>query len=63
MVNSVTTFLNGLSTEQRNTATYGFNDEERLNWHFIPRGRNGLSFNDMNETQRDAGRTGNVDIS
>lgn len=53
MVSSVDAFLNGLSTQQRDTATYGFNDEERLNWHFIPRSRNGLSFNDMNEAQRE----------
>ena len=52
MVSSVTAFLNGLSSQQRDTATYNFNDEERLNWHFIPRSRNGLSFNDMNEAQR-----------
>jgi len=53
MVESVNTFLNGLSTQQRSSASYGFNHEERLNWHFIPRGRNGLSFNDMNESQRE----------
>ena len=52
MVDSINAFLNGLSAEQHDTATYGFNDDERLNWHFIPRSRNGLSFNDMNETQR-----------
>ena len=56
MVSTVTTFLNGLSPEQRATASYGFNDEERLNWHFIPRSRNGLSINEMNESQRELAR-------
>jgi len=52
MLGSVSAFLNSLSAEQRDTATYGFDDEERLNWHFIPRSRNGLSFNDMTENQQ-----------
>ncbi len=56
MVSTVTAFLNGLSAEQRATASYSFNDEERLNWHFIPRSRNGLSINEMNESQRELAR-------
>jgi hypothetical protein len=56
MVSSVTAFLNGLSAEQRTTASYGFDDQERLNWHFIPRSRNGLSINDMSDSQRELAR-------
>jgi hypothetical protein len=52
MVYSVQAFLNGLSAAQRQQATYTFADEERLNWHFIPRPRNGLSFNEMNDEQQ-----------
>lgn len=53
MVYAVQSFLNGLSASQRQQATYTFDDEERLNWHFIPRPRNGLSFNDMSEAQQE----------
>ncbi len=52
MVNAVNVFLNSLSDTQRDAVSYDFDDEERLNWHFIPRPRNGLSFNDMNDAQR-----------
>ena len=30
-------FLSGLDAQQRERASFDFNDEERLNWHFIPR--------------------------
>jgi hypothetical protein len=52
MVDAVRGFLNVLSAEQREAATFDFDDEERLNWHFIPRTRNGLSFNDMSAQQQ-----------
>ncbi len=54
MVDSTTAFLSGLTSQQREIATYPFNDEERLNWHFIPRSRNGITFNDMNTAQRES---------
>ena len=54
MVNSTAEFLSGLTPRQRELATYSFNDEERLNWHFIPRSRNGISINAMNSSQREA---------
>ena len=52
MVNSTTAFLALLASDQKQKAAYSFNDEERLNWHFIPRTRNGISFNDLNNAQR-----------
>jgi hypothetical protein len=51
MVRVTNSFLSGLSTMQRNSATYEFDDEERLNWHFIPRPRNGVPLKSMNENQ------------
>ncbi|MBT8146078.1 MAG: hypothetical protein KJN90_04450, partial [Gammaproteobacteria bacterium] len=36
MVDSVNVFMNGLSMQQQSAAAYAFDDEERLNWHFIP---------------------------
>lgn len=47
-------FLNGLNAEQRKTATYAFADEERFNWHFVPRKRNGLPLRDMTDAQHQA---------
>jgi hypothetical protein len=47
-------FLHMLDEAQRARTRYNFEDEERLNWHFIPRGRNGISLNDLNEKQRQA---------
>src|SRR5437899_3144039 len=35
-------FLAAIAPEQKNAATFGYNDPERLNWHFIPRPRKGL---------------------
>lgn len=41
-----------LTPEQEKRMTFAFDDKERLNWHFIPRQRNGLPLKDMNEDQR-----------
>src|SRR5689334_11963685 len=35
-------FLATLTPEQAKQASFGFDDPERLNWHFIPRERKGL---------------------
>jgi len=35
-------FLKSLSDDQRKQATFGYDDKERVNWHFIPRERKGL---------------------
>lgn len=50
-------FLASLSPEQAKIATFGFEEEERLNWHFIPRERNGLPWKEMNSAQRLHGHT------
>lgn len=36
-------FVTGLTDDERKKALFGFEDEERLNWHFVPKERNGLS--------------------
>ena len=48
-------FLSLLDENQVAKARYEMGDEERFNWHFVPRERNGISFNDLNEKQRQAG--------
>lgn len=45
-------FLSQLDGADRARACYAFKNEERFNWHFVPRERHGLSFNDMDEKQR-----------
>src|SRR5260370_6678881 len=40
-------FLAALDADQRAKATFPFDSEERMNWHFIPRERKGLPFREM----------------
>ena len=48
-------FLDSLSAEQKAKASFPFDSEDRLRWHFIPNEmfpRKGLMIKDMNEAQR-----------
>lgn len=54
LADRATRFLSLLDDDQSKKARYEFADEERYNWHFVPRERNGISFNDLNESQRQA---------
>lgn len=45
-------FLSVLTPEQRAKATFKFDDDERINWHFIPRERKGLPMREMTQQQR-----------
>ncbi len=47
MATAATTFLESLADGQRELATFRFDDAERLNWHFIPRERQGLGLWDL----------------
>ncbi len=47
-------FLETLNEELRTRAVYPYADAERLNWAFVPRARNGISFHDMNNQQANA---------
>ena len=47
-------FLRLLDEQQSAKAQYSYEDDERYNWHFVPRERNGLPFKEMNEQQRQA---------
>ena len=52
MAEAATHFLAALSPEQRKKATFDFKDEERVNWHFVPRDRKGLPLKEMAGEQR-----------
>ena len=54
MVEATNAFVSSLSVQQRNNGIYAFEDEERFNWHFIPRDRKGIPFRSMNDSQRAA---------
>ena len=45
-------FLAALSPEQRVKATFPFSDDERMNWHFIPKERKGLTLREMSPYQK-----------
>lgn len=45
-------FLAALNDANREQARFGFDDEERLNWHFIPRTREGLPYGELTPAQR-----------
>jgi hypothetical protein len=48
-------FLNTLSKEQQEKALYHYTDDERYNWHFIPKNdRKGITLNELNEQQKNA---------
>src|SRR5215813_1263819 len=45
-------FLNSLTPEQREKATYKFEDDQRFDWHFIPKPRKGLPLKEMTPWQK-----------
>ena len=47
-------FLGGLDEAQRKQAMIAFDSGNRLDWHYIPRSRQGLTLGEMKPPQRDA---------
>jgi hypothetical protein len=54
MAAKATAWLETLDDQQREAASFAFDSEERLNWHFIPRERLGLPIKQMSLAQRRA---------
>jgi hypothetical protein len=52
MADAAQRLLDSLTKEQRETAAFEFKDNERTNWHFIPKPRKGLPMKDMTPDQR-----------
>ena len=52
MADAANWFLKSLKPEQKAKATFEFKDEERENWHFIPRERKGLAMREMTPEQK-----------
>ena len=51
MAKAASVFLQTLSAKQKAKIQFGFNEEERYNWNYIPRSRKGLTLNEMNDQQ------------
>jgi hypothetical protein len=54
MAGAATAFLASLDARQRHRAVFPFGDAERMNWHYVPRRREGLAFKDMGAPSRAA---------
>ena len=51
--NMATHFVNSLDKQQREKTLYNFTDEERYNWHFVPKtDRKGISLNELSAEQK-----------
>lgn len=51
MTAAASNLLATLSDEQRAKAAFAWNDEERFNWHFIPKERKGLTLKELTPAQ------------
>src|SRR5688572_31097064 len=54
MSSAARALLASLTPDQQALIRWPFDSEERFNWHFVPRARQGLSLKAMNESQRKA---------
>ena len=54
LVKKANNFLALLSPDLKAKAQYSLSDDERLNWHFVPRARNGVALRELNDAQQAA---------
>lgn len=54
MLDAATALMQTLTPDQQKQLTYPLADDERFNWHYVPRERKGLSMRNMTEPQRQA---------
>jgi len=52
MAEAANNFLAALTPEQKSKAFYEFKDDQRFDWHFIPKPRKGLPLKEMTSPQR-----------
>ena len=52
MSDAAQNFVSALTTDQRDKAVYEFSNDERFDWHFIPKSRKGLPLKEMTPPQR-----------
>ncbi|CAN5545656.1 DUF3500 domain-containing protein [soil metagenome] len=56
MVVAVQDFLHSLDNDQLTKASFPLESDERFDWHYVPRERNGLAFKNMTEEQQEKAR-------
>ncbi|MEO1134423.1 MAG: DUF3500 domain-containing protein [Cyanobacteria bacterium J06639_1] len=54
MAERATAFLQALDARQQQRAVFSFESDERTNWHYMPRSRQGIAFKEMTANQRRA---------
>jgi hypothetical protein len=54
MALAATAFLSTLEAGQRRAAVFPFTQDERMNWHYVPRSRSGVAFKEMSAAGRAA---------
>ncbi|RYU96184.1 DUF3500 domain-containing protein [Emticicia agri] len=54
IVNAASDLLKMLDKAQLEKINYGYDSEERFNWYFVPKARNGLMLRDMDDKQKAA---------
>ena len=54
MATAANNFLQNLTSQQKEKAQYLFDDQERYNWHYVPRDRNGIPLKEFNKAQHEA---------
>lgn len=54
VVTAANKFIESLTNDQKTGTVFPFDIEERYNFHFIPRERKGITFNEMNDAQKTA---------
>src|SRR5579859_616671 len=52
MARAAQNFWASLSAEQQAKASFPFDNDERFNWHFIPRERKGITWNELTPAQQ-----------
>ena len=56
MLDAANAFVASLDQQQRSKALFEFADAERLDWHYVPRARRGLSLREMSAEQQGLAR-------
>ena len=51
MAKAADLFLQTLSEKQKTKIQFGFHEDERYNWNYVPRNRKGLTLNEMSDKQ------------
>lgn len=54
IVNAASDFLKLLDKSQLEKINYAYESDERSNWYFVPKARNGLMLKEMNDSQKEA---------